>query len=77
MHESRGRQLPLIILSYGLSKFPIALMTGMNMQTMITDHSFGGLFGSCPLAIIAVAFANIFNNMERSFEELTVDLNAN
>ena len=63
--ELYGRRLPLVIGAFGFSIFAIATATAKDLQTVMLGRFFGGFFGSCPLAVVAAAFADMFNNKVR------------
>ena len=63
--ELYGRRLPLVIGAFGFGIFAIAVATAKDLQTVMIGRFFGGLFGSCPLAVVAAAFADMFNNKVR------------
>lgn len=63
--ELYGRRLPLVIAAFGFSIFAIATAVAKDFQTVMLGRFFGGLFGSCPLAVVAAAFADMFNNKQR------------
>jgi DHA1 family multidrug resistance protein-like MFS transporter len=63
--ELQGRRLPILIGMFGFSIFNIATATGKDLQTVLISRFFAGLFGSCPLAVVAAVFADIFNNRTR------------
>lgn len=65
MSELYGRRLPLVIGAFGFSIFSIAVATANDFQTVMLGRFFGGLFGSCPLAVVAAAFADMFDNKTR------------
>ena len=63
--ELYGRRLPLVIAAFGFGIFAIAVATAKDLQTVMLSRFFGGLFGSCPLAVVAAAFTDMFNNKVR------------
>lgn len=65
MSELYGRRLPLVIAAFGFSIFGIATAVAKDLQTIMLSRFFGGFFGSCPLAVVAAAFADMFNNKDR------------
>ncbi len=65
MSELYGRRLPLVVAGFGFPIFAIATATAPNVQTIMIGRFFGGLFGSCPLTVVAAAFADMFNNAQR------------
>ena len=60
-----GRRLPLIVGSLGFSLFAVAVATAQNIQTIMICRFFDGLFGSCPLVVVAAAFADMYDNSTR------------
>ncbi|CZR50320.1 related to fluconazole resistance protein [Phialocephala subalpina] len=65
MSELYGRRLPIIISSFGFGVFAIGVATAANIQTVMICRFFDGLFGSCPLAVVAAIFADIWSNETR------------
>ena len=65
LSELRGRKLPLIISMFGFTVFQAATATGYNLQTVLISRFFGGLFASCPLAVVAAVFSDMFDNRSR------------
>ncbi|KAG8528107.1 uncharacterized protein KY384_007023 [Bacidia gigantensis] len=65
LSELRGRRLPLIIGMFGFSVFSIATATAKDLQTVLITRFFGGVFGSCPLAVVAAVFSDMFDNKSR------------
>lgn len=63
--ELYGRRLPLIVAAFGFSVFAIGTATAKDVQTIMLTRFFGGLFGSCPLAVVAAAFADMYDNRTR------------
>lgn len=63
--ELYGRRLPIVIASFGFGVFAIGVATAANIQTVMICRFFNGLFGSCPLAVVAAVFADMFNNETR------------
>ena len=39
--------------------------TGKDLQTVLLCRFFGGVFGSCPLAVVAAVFSDMFDNRSR------------
>ena len=60
--ELYGRRLPIILSSFGFGIFCIAVATAKDLQTIMLARFFGGLFGSCPLAVVAAVFADMYSN---------------
>ena len=41
------------------------MAVGKDLQTILICRFFGGLFGSCPLAVVAAIFSDMFDNRSR------------
>ncbi|KAI4144337.1 MAG: hypothetical protein LQ340_006693 [Diploschistes diacapsis] len=65
LSELRGRRLPLLISMFGFTVFQAATATADNLQTVLISRFFGGLFASCPLAVVAAVFSDMFDNRNR------------
>ena len=65
LSELRGRRLPLLIGMFGFTLFEFAVATGKDLQTVLLCRFFGGVFGSCPLAVVAAIFSDMFDNRTR------------
>ena len=65
LSELRGRKLPLITSMFGFSIFSIGSATGKDLQTVLLCRFFAGVFSSCPLAVVAAVFSDLFNNRTR------------
>ncbi|KAK3170969.1 hypothetical protein OEA41_003053 [Lepraria neglecta] len=65
LSELRGRKLPLIIAMFGFSIFSIGSAVGKDLQTVLICRFFGGVFASCPLAVVAAVFSDMFNARTR------------
>ncbi len=63
--ELYGRRLPIVIAVFGFSIFSVAVAVGKDLQTILICRFFCGLFGSCPLAVVAAVFADMFSNKLR------------
>ncbi len=63
--ELYGRRLPIVIAVFGFSIFSVAVAVGKDLQTILICRFFCGLFGSCPLAVVAAVFADMFSNKFR------------
>jgi DHA1 family multidrug resistance protein-like MFS transporter len=63
--ELYGRRLPIVISSFGFGVFAMGVATAANIQTVMICRFFNGLFGSCPLAVVAAIFADIYSNETR------------
>ncbi|KAF2267199.1 MFS general substrate transporter [Lojkania enalia] len=65
MSELYGRRPPILVGAFGFSIFSIAVAVGKDLQTILICRFFAGIFGSCPLAVVAAIFADMFNNKLR------------
>ncbi|KAL8654466.1 MAG: hypothetical protein Q9226_003425 [Calogaya cf. arnoldii] len=65
LSELRGRRLPLVVAMFGFSVFSIATATAKDLQTVLLTRFFAGVFGSCPLAVVAAVFSDMFDNRSR------------
>ena len=65
LSELKGRRLPLVLSMFGFSIFQIGVATAKDLQTVMLCRFFGGLFGACPLAVVAAVFSDMFNNRTR------------
>ncbi|KAL8982937.1 MAG: hypothetical protein Q9205_002687 [Flavoplaca limonia] len=65
LSELRGRRMPLVVAMFGFSIFSIATATAKDLQTVMLTRFFGGVFGSCPLAVVAAVFSDMFDNKTR------------
>ncbi|KAL9100538.1 MAG: hypothetical protein Q9163_004095 [Psora crenata] len=65
LSELQGRKLPLNLSMFGFSIFSIATAVGKDLQTVLICRFFGGVFGSCPLAVVAAVFSDMFSNRTR------------
>ena len=65
LSELRGRRLPILISMLGFTLFQAATATGKDLQTVLLSRFFGGLFASCPLAVVAAVFSDMFDNRSR------------
>ncbi|MCJ1315064.1 hypothetical protein MMC15_000379 [Xylographa vitiligo] len=65
LSELRGRRLPLVFSMFGFSIFQIGVATGKDLQTVLLCRFFGGVFASCPLAVVAAVFSDMFDNRTR------------
>ena len=44
---------------FGFSIFQVATAVGKDLQTVLLCRFFGGVFGSCPLAVVAAIFSDV------------------
>ncbi|CZR53057.1 probable fluconazole resistance protein [Phialocephala subalpina] len=65
LSELRGRRLPLVISMFGFSIFQVAVAAGKDLQTILLCRFWGGMFGACPLAVVAAVFSDMFDNRTR------------
>lgn len=65
LSELKGRKLPLMIAMFGFSIFSIGAAVGKDLQTVLICRFFGGVFGSCPLAVVAAVFSDMFDARTR------------
>lgn len=62
LSELYGRRVPIIIAAFGFGIFNIAVAVAKDYQTLMISRFFAGLFGSCPLTVVAAVFADMFSN---------------
>jgi DHA1 family multidrug resistance protein-like MFS transporter len=65
LSELRGRRLPLVISMFGFSIFQVAVASAKDLQTILLCRFWGGIFGACPLAVVAAVFSDMFDNRTR------------
>ncbi|KAH8601035.1 MFS multidrug transporter-like protein [Bisporella sp. PMI_857] len=65
LSELRGRRMPLVVSMFGFSIFQIAVAAGKDLQTVLLCRLWGGIFGACPLAVVAAVFSDMFDNRTR------------
>ena len=63
--ELQGRKLPIVIGMFGFSCFCFGDAASKDTQTLMLCRFFTGFFGSCPLAVVAAVFADMFDNTQR------------
>lgn len=63
--ELQGRKMPILIGMFGFSVFAFGTAAGKDLQTVMICRFFTGFFGSCPLAVVAAIFADMFDNTQR------------
>jgi MFS transporter, DHA1 family, multidrug resistance protein len=61
MSELRGRKLPLVISVFGFSVFAAGCATAKDLQTLMICRFFMGVFGSCPIAVVAAVYADMYD----------------
>ncbi|MCJ1308385.1 hypothetical protein MMC25_002038 [Agyrium rufum] len=65
LSELKGRRLPIVVGMLGFTLFQAAVATAKDLQTVLICRFFGGLFGACPLAVVAAVFSDMFDNRTR------------
>ena len=60
---------------FGFSIFQVAVAVGKDLQTILISRFFGGLFGACPLAVVAAVFSDMFDNKSRGLAITVVSTN--
>ncbi|KAE8382465.1 major facilitator superfamily domain-containing protein [Aspergillus bertholletiae] len=65
MSELKGRRLPIVFAMMGFGIFNIAVAVAKDLQTLMISRFFCGIFGSCPLAVVAAVFSDIYDNRTR------------
>ncbi|CAP99025.1 hypothetical protein E8E15_003350 [Penicillium rubens] len=65
LSELKGRRLPIIVAMFGFGVFNIAVAVAKDLQTLMICRFFCGIFGSCPLAVVAAVFSDIWDNRTR------------
>ena len=65
LSELRGRRLPLNVGMFGFSVFNLAVAVSKDLQTLMISRFFSGLFGSCPLALVAAVYSDIYDSQQR------------
>jgi DHA1 family multidrug resistance protein-like MFS transporter len=63
--ELQGRRLPIVISMFGFSIFQVAVASAKDLQTIMLCRFWGGIFGACPLAVVAAVFSDMFDNRTR------------
>jgi DHA1 family multidrug resistance protein-like MFS transporter len=58
--ELKGRRPPLLIGIFGFSIFQVAVAVAKDIQTVLICRFFGGVFASCPVAVVGAVFADMF-----------------
>ncbi|KAK6394912.1 hypothetical protein LTR65_001100 [Meristemomyces frigidus] len=58
-------RVPIIVAAFGFGIFNIAVAVAKDYQTLMICRFFAGLFGSCPLTVVAAVFADMFSNEVR------------
>ena len=65
LSELEGRKLPMMLSMLGFTIFSVGSAVGKDLQTVLICRFFGGVFASCPLAVVAAVFSDMFNNRTR------------
>ncbi|KAL4802143.1 MFS general substrate transporter [Aspergillus unguis] len=65
LSELKGRKSPIIIAMLGFGVFNTGVAVAKDLQTLMICRFFSGIFGSCPLAVVAAVFSDIFDNRTR------------
>jgi MFS transporter, DHA1 family, multidrug resistance protein len=65
LSEVYGRMTPLFSCYAAFAIFMIPVAVAQNIQTILICRFLGGVFGSAPLVIVAGAFADIWNPVDR------------
>jgi MFS transporter, DHA1 family, multidrug resistance protein len=65
LSELRGRKLPLLLGSFGFSIFATATAVSKDIQTLMICRFFMGVFGSCPLVVVAGVYSDIWRAEQR------------
>ena len=65
LSELYGRRVPIIIGAFGFGVFSIGVAVAKDLQTIMLCRFFSGIFGSCPLAVVAAVFSDMFDNAHR------------
>jgi DHA1 family multidrug resistance protein-like MFS transporter len=50
---------------FGFSIFQVAVASAKDLQTILLCRFWGGIFGACPLAVVAAVFSDMFDNRTR------------
>ncbi|KAK2748705.1 hypothetical protein FQN57_000286 [Myotisia sp. PD_48] len=65
LSELQGRRMPILISTFGFTVFCFGLAAAKDLQTVMICRFFSGLFGACPLAVVAAVFSDMFDNRLR------------
>jgi MFS transporter, DHA1 family, multidrug resistance protein len=63
--ELYGRKLPIVLSMLGVTVFSFGTATAKDLQTIMLTRFFCGFIGAGPVAVVAAAFADMFNNETR------------
>ena len=65
LSETYGRRLPMLAATFGMSTFLLAVAVAKDVQTIFISRFMAGLFGSCPLVVVAAIYADLFDGRTR------------
>lgn len=65
LSELYGRKMPVVVSMFGFTIFSFGTATAKDLQTIMLCRFFAGFIGAGPLAVVAAAFADMFNNETR------------
>ncbi|RMJ27251.1 Sugar and other transporter [Aspergillus sp. HF37] len=65
LSELNGRRPPIVIAMLGFGIFNTGIAVAKDLQTLLICRFFAGVFGSCPLAVVAAIFSDIYNSRTR------------
>ncbi|KAF7589486.1 hypothetical protein BBP40_004240 [Aspergillus hancockii] len=65
LSELYGRRIPVLLGVFGFATFNIAVATAKDLQTLFISRFFSGVFGSCPVAVVAAIFSDLYDNHSR------------
>ncbi|KAH8698582.1 synaptic vesicle transporter [Talaromyces proteolyticus] len=65
LSELSGRRPPVLIAMLGFGIFNTGVAVSKDLQTLMICRFFSGVFGSCPLTVVAAIFSDIYNNRTR------------
>ncbi|KAI2968232.1 hypothetical protein CBS147323_4424 [Aspergillus niger] len=65
LSELKGRKPPIVLAMLGFGIFNTGVAVAKDLQTIMICRFFCGVFGSCPLAVVAAVFSDIYNNRTR------------
>jgi DHA1 family multidrug resistance protein-like MFS transporter len=65
LSELKGRRLPIVVAMLGFTCFSAGCASAKDIQTVLICRFFSGMCGSCPLAVVAAVFSDLFDNRIR------------
>ncbi|KAL3475460.1 major facilitator superfamily domain-containing protein [Aspergillus californicus] len=65
LSELYGRRIPIVVSMLGFGIFNTAVAVSKDLQTLLVCRCFSGIFGSCPIVVVAASFADLYNNRQR------------